>query len=120
MPFVFRTHQRLPVSCPVTYELGNFRGEGTVANLSVSGIRFSTSLLLHSGQEVCSMTINLPNQEKIRVAAGIVRWIGDGNDETHFSTRKFDYGVEVLIADVREKQQLLKFLGLAGMKKRAA
>lgn len=119
MPFVFRTHQRLPVSCPVTYELGNFQGEGTVANLSVSGIRFFTSILLHPGQ-VCSMTINLPNQESVRVAAGIVRWIGDGNDETHFSTRKFDYGVEVLVADVREKQQLLKFLSLAGIKKRAA
>jgi hypothetical protein len=66
------------------------------------------------------MTITLPNQENVRVATGIVRWIGDGNDETHFSTRKFDYGVEVLIADVREKQQLIKFLSPAGMKKRAA
>jgi len=119
MPFVFRTHQRLTVSCPVTYELGNFHGEGTVANLSVSGIRFLTSTLLHPGQ-VCSMTITLPNKESVSVATGIVKWICDGNDETHFSTRKFDYGVEILMADVCEKQQLMKFLSLAGMKKRAA
>ena len=111
MPFVVRTHPRFPVHCPATYEIGHFQGEGTVTNLSVSGFRFSTNLLLHQGQ-VCAITLNLPNQKNVRLAAGIVRWICNGNDETHYSTRKFDYGLEVLMADVRAKQEVMEFLRL--------
>ena len=35
MPFTIRPYRRLPVCCPVTYQVGLFEGYGAVWNLSL-------------------------------------------------------------------------------------
>jgi PilZ domain len=84
MPFTLRLYQRFPVQCGVTYNAGLFQGQGTVWNLSLSGWKPSGDLPLQVGQ-TCSLTVNLPNEESIFVAATIVRWV-----------RGQEYGLETL------------------------
>jgi len=74
MPFTLRLHQRFPVHCAVTYHAGLFQGQGTVLNLSLYGWKLSGDVPLQVG-ETCSLTVNLPIEESIVVAAAIVRWV---------------------------------------------
>jgi PilZ domain-containing protein len=84
MSFTLRLYQRFPVHCSVTYHAGQFQGHGTVWNLSLSGWKLSGDVPLQVGQ-TCSLTVNLPNEESIVVAAAIVRWV-----------RGREYGLETL------------------------
>ena len=74
MPFTLRLYQRFPVHCAVTYHAGLFQGHGTVWDLSLSGWKLSGDVSLQVGQ-TCSLTVNLPNEERICVATAIVRWV---------------------------------------------
>jgi len=74
MPFVIRPFRRFPVQCAVTYNAGMFQGEATVWNFSLSGWKLSGDAPLQVGQ-TCSLTANLPIDERIVVAAAIVRWV---------------------------------------------
>ena len=74
MPFTLRLHQRFPVHCSVTYNTGLFQGQGTVWNFSLSGWKLSGDVPLQVGQ-TCSLTVNLPIEERICVTAAIVRWV---------------------------------------------
>jgi hypothetical protein len=74
MPFTLRLYQRFPVHCAVTYHAGTFQGQGTVWNFSLSGWKLSGDVPLQVGQ-TCSLTVNLPIEEGIFVAAAIVRWV---------------------------------------------
>jgi hypothetical protein len=74
MPFLIRPCQRFPVYCTVTYRAGLVQGQGTVWNFSLSGWKFSGDVPLQVGQ-TCSLTVNLPIEERIVVAAAIVRWV---------------------------------------------
>ncbi len=74
MPFSVRTHRRFPVCCSVTYHAGLFQGQGTVWNFSLSGWKLSGDVPLQVGQTF-ALTVNLPIEESIVVAAAIVRWI---------------------------------------------
>ena len=38
MPFSIRPFRRFPVQCPVSYNAGPFKGQGTVWNLSCWGL----------------------------------------------------------------------------------
>ncbi|HEX6825121.1 MAG TPA: PilZ domain-containing protein, partial [Nitrospiraceae bacterium] len=87
MPFTLRLYQRFPVHGSVTYNAGPFKGHGTVWNLSLSGWKLSGDLPLEVGQ-MCSLTVNLPNEERIVVAAAIVRWV-----------RGQEYGLETLAVE---------------------
>ena len=87
MPFSIRPHRRFPLYCHVTYHAGLSEGHGTIWNLSLSGWRLSANRPLRVGQSF-PMTVTLPNQERVFVAAGIVRW-----------KRGDEYGVETLMAD---------------------
>ena len=87
MPFTLRLYQRFPVHGSVTYNAGPFKGQGTVWNLSLSGWKLSGDLPLQVGQ-MCSLTINLPNEERIVVATAIVRWV-----------RGQEYGLETLAVE---------------------
>ena len=87
MPFTLRLYQRFPVHCSVTYNAGPFQGQGTVWNLSLSGWKLSGDLPLQVGQ-MCSLTVNLPNEERIVVTAAIVRWV-----------RGQEYGLETLAVE---------------------
>ena len=94
MPFLVRPSRRFPVCCSVTYQCGLFEGHGTVGNLSLTGWRFSGKLPLRIG-ELCSLTVNLPTQETLYVAAGIVRW-----------ARGEEYGVETLVMDDESREDM--------------
>jgi hypothetical protein len=74
MPFTLRLYQRFLVHCSVTYNAGLFQGQGTVWNFSLSGWKLSGDVPLQVGQ-TCSLTVNLPIEESIVVAAAIVRWV---------------------------------------------
>ena len=87
MAFSVRPSRRSPVQCSVTYHAGHFQGQGTVWNLSLNGWKLSGDVPLRVG-ETSSVTVNLPNQESIFVAAAIVRWV-----------RGQEYGLETLVAD---------------------
>ena len=71
----------------MTYQCGLFEGHGTVWNLSLAGWRFSGNLPLGVG-EGCSLTVNLPTQQRASIAAGIIRWV-----------RGEECGAETLVID---------------------
>ena len=74
MPFTLRLYQRFPVYCAVTYHAGPVQGHGTIWNFSLSGWKLSGDVPLQVGQ-TCSLTVNLPIDERIVVAAAVVRWV---------------------------------------------
>ena len=94
MAFSIRPCRRSPTHCSVTYQARPFRGEGTVWNLSLNGWKLSGDVPLRVGQ-TCSLTVNLPNQESIFVAAAIVRWV-----------RGQEYGLETLVVEKQMHGQL--------------
>ena len=87
MPFSIRPFRRFSVCCPATYHAGLCECQGIVWNLSVNGWRLSGDVPLRVGQ-TCPLTVTLPNQESIVVAAAIVRW-----------ARGQEYGLETLAID---------------------
>ena len=94
MPFSIRPFRRSPVQCSVTYHVGPFQGQGTVWNLSVNGWHLSGNVPLRVGQ-TCPLTVNLPNQRSIFVAAAIVRWV-----------RGQEYGLETLVGETQTHSRL--------------
>jgi hypothetical protein len=94
MPFSIRPYRRFPVCCPVTYHAGLIEGQGIVWNLSVNGWRLSGDVPLRVGQ-TCPLTVNLPNQQSLFVAAAIVRWV-----------RGKEYGVETLVVEKQTQRRL--------------
>jgi len=98
MPFTIRPFRRIPLCCPVTYQVEHFEGLGMVWNVSPLGWRFSGDLPLRVG-EVCSLTVTLPTHREIYVAAAIVRWM-----------RGEEYGVETLVIDAESREDLDEFL----------
>ena len=102
MPFTLRPFRRSPLQCAVTYNAGPFQGQGTVWNLSLNGWKLSGDVPLRVG-ETCSLTVNLPNQESLYVAAAIVRWV-----------RGQEYGLETLVVETQTQsrlEHLIKRLG---------
>ena len=87
MPFTIRPYRRFPVQCPVSYNAGPFQGQGTVWNFSVNGWKLSGDVPLQVGQ-MCSLTVTLPDQPSLVVAAAIVRW-----------ARGQEYGLETMAID---------------------
>lgn len=73
MPFLIRPFRRFPVQCPVTYNAGPFQGQGIVWNLSLNGLRLSGDLPMRPG-ETLSLTVTLPNEQRIKVPEAVVRW----------------------------------------------
>ena len=68
--FSIRPFRRFPVCCPVTYQCGLSEGQGTVWTFSVNGWKLSGDVPLQVGQ-MCSLTVNLPSQPSLFVAAAI-------------------------------------------------
>jgi hypothetical protein len=73
MPFSIRPYRRFPVPCAVTYNAGSFQGQGTIWNLSCTGWRLSGDLPMRLG-ETLSLTVMLPNKQRILIAQAVVRW----------------------------------------------
>ena len=78
MAFVIRPYHRFSVQCAVTYNFGPFRGHGTIWNMSCTGCRMSGDLPMRQGEAI-SMTVTLPNAQRIEVSEAVVRW-SRGND----------------------------------------
>ena len=73
MPFSIRPYRRFPVQCSVLYNAGPFQGQGAVWNLSSTGWRLSGDLPMRLG-EALSLSITLPNEQRIEVPETVVRW----------------------------------------------
>jgi hypothetical protein len=98
MSFLIRPHRRFPLQCAVTYHAGPSQGQGTVWNLSLYGWKLSGDVPLQVGQ-TCSLTVNLPIEESIVVAAAIVRWV-----------RGQEFGLETLAIEKQTHSRLEQFL----------
>jgi hypothetical protein len=96
MPFKIRPHRRFPFCCPATYHVGLREGHGIVWNLSVNGWRLSGDVPLRVGQTY-PVTVHLPNQESLVVAAAIVRWVRDWDQE---------YGLETLVVNQQTQKRV--------------
>jgi hypothetical protein len=94
MSFSIRPDRRFPICCPVTYHAGLREGRGMIWNLSANGWRLSGDVPLRVGQ-TCPLTITVPNQQRIFVAAAIVRW-GRGQE----------YGLETLAVENRTHRRV--------------
>jgi hypothetical protein len=73
MPFPLRPFRRFPVHCAVTYNAGPFQGQGTIWNLSCTVWPLSGDLPIRPG-ETLSLTVTLPNEQRIVVPEAVVRW----------------------------------------------
>jgi hypothetical protein len=73
MPFSIRPHRRFPVQCSVTYNAGPFQGQGTVWNFSCTRWRLSGDLPMRP-RETFSLTVTLPNEQRIEVPEAFARW----------------------------------------------
>lgn len=73
MPFSNRPYRRFSMQCAVTYNAGSFEGQGTIWNLSCSGWRLSGDLPIRPG-EILSLTVTLPNEQRIEIPEAVVRW----------------------------------------------
>ena len=73
MPFTIRPYRRFPIQCSVTYNAGPFQGQGTLWNLSCTGLRLSGDLLMRPGEPLL-LTVTLPNEQLIEIPEAIVRW----------------------------------------------
>jgi hypothetical protein len=73
MPFSIRPYHRFPVHCSVTYHADPFQGQGTIWNLSCTGWRLSGNLPMRQG-ETLSLTVTLPNEQRIKIPEAVVRW----------------------------------------------
>lgn len=72
MAFVLCPYRRFPVVIPATYEHWFQEGQGIVSNLSPTGGRLSGDLPL-ALSDICSLTVMLPTNKSISIAAGLVR-----------------------------------------------
>jgi hypothetical protein len=73
MPFSIRPFRRFSVQCSVRYHAGPFQGQGTVWNLSCTGWRLSGDLPMRP-EEILSLTVTLPNEQRIEVPEAVVLW----------------------------------------------
>jgi len=73
MPFSIRPHRRFPVHSAVTYNAGPLQGQGIVWNLSCTGWRLYGDLPMRPG-ELLSLTVTLPNEQRIEIPETVVRW----------------------------------------------
>jgi len=73
MPFSIRPFRRFPLHCSVSYNAGPFQGQGTVWNLSCTGGPLSGDLPMRP-EKTLSLTVTLPNAQRVDVPGAVVRW----------------------------------------------
>jgi len=98
MPFSIRPFRRFPVHCSVSYNAGPFQGQGTVWNLSCTGWRLSGDLPMRPG-EALSLTVTLPNEQRIDVSVAVVRW-----------SRGQEFAVENLVIETHTHARLQHYV----------
>ena len=98
MPFSIRLFRRFPVQCVVTYNAGPFQGQGIVWNLSRSGWRLSGDLPMRPGESL-SLTVTLPNEQRIDVRDAVVRW-----------SRGQEFGIETVETPKHTADRLIHYV----------
>ncbi len=98
MPFTLRPFRRFPAQCAVTYNSGLFQGQGIVWNLSCSGWRLSGDLPMRPG-ETLSLTVTLPNEQRIKIPEAVVRW-----------TRGQEFAVETVMIEAHTQAGLKHYV----------
>ncbi len=98
MPFSIRPFRRFPVHCSFSYNAGPFQGQGTVWNLSCTGWRLSGDLPMRPG-EALSLTVTLPNEQRIDVPVAVVRW-----------SRGQEFAVENLVIETHTHARLQHYV----------
>jgi hypothetical protein len=98
MPFSIRSFRRFPVQCSVTYNAGPFQGQGTIWNLSYTGCRLSGDLPMRPG-ELLSLTVTLPNEQRIEIPEAVVRW-----------SRGQEFGVEAMAIEPHTRARLAHYV----------
>ena len=73
MPFSIRPFRRFPMHCSVSYSPGPFQGQGTAWNRFCTGKPLSGDLPMRP-RETLSLTVTVPNEQRIEVPEVIVRW----------------------------------------------
>ncbi len=73
MTFALRPFRRYPLHSSVTYNAGPSQGPGTLWNLARSGWRLSENLPMQPGEGL-SLTVPLPNEQRIEVPEAVVQW----------------------------------------------
>jgi PilZ domain len=98
MSFILRPFRRFPVQCTVRYQTGPFQGHGTVWNLSCTGWRLSGDLPMRPG-ETLSLTVTLPNDQRIEILEAVVRW-----------SRHQEFGVETVATSKHTEARLIHYV----------
>jgi len=98
MPFSIRPFRRFPVHCSVTYNTGPFQGQGTIWNLSCAGWRLSGDLPMRPG-ETLSLTVTLPNEQRIKISEAVVRW-----------SRGQEFAVENVVIEAHTRARRLHYV----------
>ena len=73
MPFSILPYRRFPTHCSVPHNAGPFQGQWNVWNFSCTGWRLSGDLPMRP-EETLSLTVTLPNEQRIEIPEAIVRW----------------------------------------------
>jgi len=98
MPFTLRPFRRFPVQFCVTHNAGPFQGQGTLWNLSCTGWRLSGDLPMRPG-ETPSLTVTLPNEQRIEIPEVVVRW-----------SREQEFAVENLLMEPHTHARLRHYM----------
>ena len=98
MPFSIRPYRRFPVQCYFTYNAGPFQGQGTVWNLSCTGWRLSGDLPMRPGETI-SLTVTLPNEQRIEVPEAVIRW-----------SRGQDFAVKIVAIERQTQARLQHYI----------
>lgn len=84
--------------CTVTYNAGPFHGQGTVWNVSCTGWRLSGDLHMRPGEPL-SLTVALPNEQRIEIPEAVVRW-----------SRGQEFGVQTVEAPKHTQARLTHYV----------
>jgi hypothetical protein len=73
MSFSIHPYRRVPVQCSATDNAGPFQGHGTVWDLACTEWRLFGDLSMRP-DEALSLTITLPNEQRITNPEAVARW----------------------------------------------
>jgi hypothetical protein len=98
MPFSIRPFLRFPVHCSVSYNASPFQSRGAVWNCSCTGGPLSGDLSMRPG-ETFSLTVTLPNMQRLDEPGAIVRW-----------SRGQEFAVENLVIETQTHARLQHYV----------
>ena len=98
--------ERLPVSIPVDFSLGNFSSTGTIINISENGAFLYTGVK-HEEGTVLDLKFSLPGIDKVLNIKGTLKWVIDGMADQPFLC---GYGMAFTAVSKDDQETLGKFI----------